>query len=75
MYADRIQISNKNLRYAQIFGNSIVFAYEDGRTVTMTFTSSRKANEFFDNNIFVTPEETPTNFFLNGIEGVTYDAA
>jgi hypothetical protein len=75
MYADRIQISNKNLRYTQIFGNSIVFAYEDGRTVTVTFTSARRANRFFEHNNFVTPEETPTAFHLDGIEGVSYDAA
>jgi hypothetical protein len=72
-YTDGIEISNKGLRFVQISGKQLIFAYEDGRTISVIFTSTRKANDAYNNNRFVDPNSPPTTFDLDGIESVEYN--
>jgi hypothetical protein len=67
-----MEISNKGLRSVVVMGKKIIFLYEDGRVITVTFTSSRRAGRYYFENYFVSPNDPPQSFLLEGVVNVEY---
>jgi hypothetical protein len=72
MLEGNIEISNKGLRAVTVMGDKLVFLYEDGRVITVTFTSSRRAGKYFYDNYFVKSNDPPESFILEGVVNVEY---